>query len=137
METSGGSVFWRRAFVGFLALAGAAVAVPVPAKAASSRDYPGPCAGETNAVGVPLYLAADYHGLNPAFGVVALPATGRFRLGISCVATGFAVIRVGPDSALCTLRGRCTPEQIAGLTREDVEAVEGIPDQVPFGIHEC
>ena len=35
------------------------------ARGASSRDYPGPCIGETNAVGVPLYLAADYHGANP------------------------------------------------------------------------
>jgi len=137
MKTSRGSVVWRWAAAGFLAGVWAAIAFPLPARAASSRDYPGPCAGETNAVGVPLYLAADYHGLNPAFGVIVLGQTGRFRLGISCVATGFAVIRVGPDSALCTLRGRCTPEQIAGLTREDVEAVEGIPDQVPFGIHEC
>ena len=60
------------------------------ARGASSRDYPGPCIGETNAVGVPLYLAADYHGTNPVFGVVILSDTGRFKLGISCVATGFA-----------------------------------------------
>src|SRR5215475_15304842 len=57
------------------------------AVAASSRDYPGPCAGETVASGVPLFLAADYHGANPVYGVVILSDTGRFRLGISCVAT--------------------------------------------------
>ena len=54
-----------------LALAGLLVcgmlAAPA-ARGASSRDYPGPCIGETNAVGVPLYLAADYHGANPVFG---------------------------------------------------------------------
>src|SRR5262249_48937631 len=29
-----------------------------PVRGASSRDYPGPCVGEVNAIGVPLYLAA-------------------------------------------------------------------------------
>src|SRR5262245_33858657 len=106
------------------------------ARGASSRDYPGPCAGETNAAGVPLYLSADYHGANPVFGVVILNQTGRFKLGISCVATGFVVVRVGPDSALCTVRGLCTPDQLMGLTQADIEAVQGIPDQVPF-FHIC
>src|SRR5262245_31238032 len=110
MSTTAGSVVRRSMTIGCLALVGVAITTPLPAYAASSRDYPGPCFGERNAGGVPLYLAADYHGLNPAFGVIVLPDTGRFRLGISCVATGFAVNRVGPDSALCTLRGRCTPE---------------------------
>jgi cysteine-rich repeat protein len=107
-----------------------------PALAASSRDYPGPCFGEQNASGVPLYLSADYRGTNPVFGVVVLPAAGRFKLGISCVATGFVVVRVGPDSALCTVRGRCTPSELMGLTAEDVEAVRFLPDQVPF-YHVC
>ena len=106
------------------------------ASAASSSDYPGPCYGETNASGVPLYLSADYHGLNPAYGVVVLSETGRFKLGISCVATGFVVVRVGPDSALCTVRGLCTPDQLLGLTQGDIEAVQGIPGEVPF-FHIC
>ena len=97
------------------------------AVAASSRDYPGPCAGETVASGVPLFLAADYHGANPVYGVVILNDTGRFRLGISCVATGFVVVRVGPDSALCTVRGRCTPDDLLGLTEDDIDAVRSIP----------
>jgi cysteine-rich repeat protein len=107
-----------------------------PARAASSRDYPGPCLGEVDAQGVPLYLSSDYHGLSTAFGVVILPATGRFKLGISCVATGFVVVRVGPDSALCTQRGRCTPDQLQGLTQADVEAVAPIPNEVPL-FHIC
>lgn len=106
------------------------------AHAASSRDYPGPCFGETNASGVPLYLSADYHGTNPVYGVVVLGDTGRFRLGISCVGTGFAVVRVGPDSALCTVRGLCTPSELLALTESDIEAVRGIPNQVPF-FHIC
>ena len=106
------------------------------ARGASSQDYPGPCIGETNAVGVPLYLAADYHGANPVFGVVILSDTGRFKLGISCVATGFVVVHVGPDSALCTVRGLCTPDQLMGLTQADIEAVQGIPNEVPF-FHIC
>jgi hypothetical protein len=106
------------------------------AQGASSRDYPGPCIGETNAVGVPLYLAADYHGTNPVFGVVILSDTGRFKLGISCVATGFVVVHVGPDSALCTVRGLCTPDQLMGLTQADIETVQGIPNEVPF-FHIC
>src|SRR5262245_38921829 len=107
-----------------------------PARAASSRDYPGPCVGEVNAQGVPLYLSADYHGVSTAYGVVVLPDTGRFKLGISCVATGFVVVRVGPDSALCTQRGRCTPDQLLGLTQADIEAVQPIPNEVPF-FHIC
>lgn len=106
------------------------------ARAASSSDYPGPCVGETNAAGVPLYLSTDYHGTSTAFGVVVLSESGRFKLGISCVATGFVVVRVGPDSALCTLRGRCTPDQLMGLTQADVEAVRFIPNEVPF-FHIC
>ena len=106
------------------------------APAASSRDYPGPCTGEVNAAGVPLYLSADYRTTNPVFGVVVLNETGRFKLGISCVATGFVVARVGPDSALCTVRGLCTPSQLMGLTEADIEAVRFIPNQVPF-FHIC
>ncbi len=105
-------------------------------QAASSRDYPGPCIGEVNAQGVPLYLSADYHGTSTAFGVVVLPEPGRFKLGISCVATGFVVVRVGPDSALCTQRGLCTPDQLLGLTQADIEAVLPIPNEVPF-FHIC
>jgi cysteine-rich repeat protein len=107
-----------------------------PGHAASSRDYPGPCTGETNASGVPLYLSADYRGTNPVFGVVILGSPGRFKLGISCVATGFVVVRVGPESALCTVRGLCTPSQLLGLTPSDVEAVRFIPNEVPF-FHIC
>jgi len=51
---------------------------------------------------VPLYLSADYHGVNPTFGVVVLGATGRFKLGISCVATGFVVVRVGPEPGVAS-----------------------------------
>ena len=103
---------------------------------ASSRDYPGPCFGESNAAGVPLYLSSDYRGANPVFGVIVLNATGRLRLGISCVATGFTVFKVGPDSAMCTLRGRCTPDQLQGVTEADIEAVRFLPNEVPF-FHIC
>src|SRR5262245_43844009 len=113
-----------------------AIGWAVTANAASSRDYPGPCTGEVNAGGVPLYLAADYRGQNPAFGVVILGNTGRFKLGISCVGTGFVVVRVGPDSALCTVRGLCTPDQLQALSENDIEAVRSIPNQVPF-FHIC
>jgi cysteine-rich repeat protein len=118
---------WARAL-----LLVAALAATDHARAASSRDYPGPCFGERNADGVPLYLSADYHGANPVFGVVLLSETGRFRLGVSCVGTGFAVVRVGPDSALCTVRGLCTPTELLALNEQHIEAVRGIPNQVPF-----
>jgi cysteine-rich repeat protein len=107
-----------------------------PARAASSSDYPGPCIGEVNAEGSPFHLSVDYHGVSTAFAVVVLPATGRFKLGISCVATGYVIVRVGPDSALCTQRGRCTPDQIAELTQADIEALMQIPNEVPF-FHRC
>jgi hypothetical protein len=106
------------------------------APGASSRDYPGPYTSETVASGVPLFLAADYHGANPVYGVVILNDTGRFRLGISCVATGCVVVRVGPDSALCTVRGRCTPDDLLGLTEDDIDAVRPIPGEEPF-FHIC
>ena len=89
-ETTG-----RAWMAGIGALAGIALGWAAVARGASSRDYPGPCAGETAAAGVPLFLAADYHGANPVYGVVVLADTGRFRLGISCVGTGFVVARVG------------------------------------------
>jgi cysteine-rich repeat protein len=117
-------------------LAGIALGWTAVAWGASSRDYPGPCAGETTAAGVPLFLAADYHGANPVYGVVVLADTGRFRLGISCVGTGFVVARVGPDSALCTVRGRCTPDDLLGLTEDDIDAVRSNPGEVPF-FHIC
>ncbi len=126
---------WTRRCAMALAIAGV-LSGGSRAGAASSRDYPGPCTGEVNAAGVPLYLSADYRGPNPVFGVVILNDTGRFKLGISCVATGFVVVRVGPDSALCTVRGRCTPSELEGLTEADIEAVRFIPNQVPF-FHIC
>ena len=121
-----------------LAMVLAASAAPLPTWAASSNDYPGPCFGEVNASGVPLYLSADYHGANPVFGVVILSDSGRFRLGISCVATGFVVIRVGPDSALCLDLGLCTPDQLmAGLSPDVVRLVQAThPTEVPF-YQEC
>src|SRR5262249_29854854 len=43
---------------------------------------------------------------------------------------GFVVVRVGPDSALCTVRGRCTPDDLLGLTEDDVDAVRSIPGEL-------
>ena len=84
----------------------------------------------------PLYLSADYHGVNPSTGVIVMPAPGRIRLGISCVATGFVVVRMGAGSALCTVRGRCDLTDLLGLTQEDITAVLPIPGEVPF-FHIC
>ncbi|WP_233261536.1 hypothetical protein [Vitiosangium sp. GDMCC 1.1324] len=106
-------------------------------QAASSRDYPGPCQGETTVPGTPVYLASDYHRTNPDTRVISMPDVGRLRLGISCVGTGFIVIRIGPDSALCQNRGKCTPDQLASITQEDVASVQAsFPAQVPF-THVC
>jgi cysteine-rich repeat protein len=126
----------RVALVSTASLLAGAICAGALAHAASSRDYPGPCIGETVASGVPLYLSADYRRANPVFGVVVLGAPGRFKLGISCVATGFVVVRVGPESALCTMRGRCTPSELLGLTAEDIEAIRFLPQEVPF-VHIC
>jgi hypothetical protein len=139
MRWNASTVVWRGVAGGCLAVLWAASGGAPPVRAASSQDYPGPCMGEQVAVSVPetpLYLSADYHGLNPDFGIIFMPDVGRIRLGISCVATGYVVVRVGPDSALCTLRGRCTEDQLRGLTQQDVEAVLGIPGEVPF-FHIC
>ena len=122
-----------------LAVALALCAGASSARAASSRDYPGPCAGETVAPSIPftpLYLSADYHGLNPDVGIIAMPAPGRIRLGISCVATGFAVVKIGFASALCMVRGLCGLDELPALTEEDIVAVAGIPGEVPF-FHRC
>jgi hypothetical protein len=134
--------------LGTLGLVLAVGGVPERARAASSTDYPGPCSGETTVEtfrpaddgslvpATPLFLSSDYHGLSTDAGVFFMPATGRVRLGISCIATGFVVVRIGPDSALCLMRGRCTPEELRGLTQQDVEAVLPISGQVPF-FHIC
>lgn len=105
--------------------------------AASSTEYPGPCLHERCAPGTPVYLSADYHGLNPATAVIGLPDWGRFRLGISCVATGFVIIRIGPDSAVCTKLGKCTEAQLATLTESQIDWVRTYyPQEVPF-YHIC
>src|SRR5262249_4479959 len=113
---------------------GAALGVVVTgrgvAAGASSRDYPGPCTGEMVASGVPLFLAADYHGANPVYGVVILSDTGPVPTRHLMRCHGFVVVRVGPDSALCTVRGRCTPDDLLGLTEDDVDAVRSIPGEV-------
>jgi hypothetical protein len=122
-----------------LLLAFAVLASPPAARAASSTDYPGPCIGESVAPSLPntpLYLSSDYHGVNPSTGVILMPAPGRIRLGISCVATGFVVVRIGFESALCTVRGRCDLTDLPGLTQEDIMAVLPIPGEVPF-FHVC
>ncbi|SET25457.1 hypothetical protein [Stigmatella erecta] len=108
-------------------------ALATATQAASSNDYPGPCQSETTVPGMPQYLSSDYHGRNPDTRVVYLPDTGRFRLGISCVGTGFIVIRIGPDSALCQNLGKCEQWQLATLTEWDVNWVQSnFPAQVPF-----
>lgn len=107
-----------------------------PAGAASSRDYPGPCSNEAWAPPGPIFLSADYHGQNPSIGFLTLPTTGRIRLGISCVATGYVVVKVGADSALCTVRGRCSFDQLMAITEQDIEAIRWLPGQVPF-YHIC
>ncbi|WP_146209764.1 hypothetical protein [Vitiosangium sp. GDMCC 1.1324] len=50
-------------------------------QAASSRDYPGPCQGETTVPGTPVYLASDYHRTNPDTRVISMPDVGRLRPG--------------------------------------------------------
>ncbi|MDC0709626.1 hypothetical protein POL68_14235 [Stigmatella sp. ncwal1] len=106
-------------------------------QAASSTDYPGPCQAETTVPGMPQYLSADYHGHNPDTRVVYMPDTGRFRLGISCVGTGFVIIRIGPDSAVCQNLGKCEQWQLATLSEWDVNWVRSnFPSQVPFQ-HTC
>lgn len=107
------------------------------AQAASSRDYPGPCPGEVTVPGTPMYLSSDYHHASTDARVISMPDVGRLRLGISCVGTGFVVIRIGPDSALCQAVHKCTSEQLATLTSEDVDWMQSsFPEQVPFR-HVC
>ena len=123
----------RLILLALLVVAGAAL------RATSSWDYPGPCFGESVAPSFPqspLYLSADYHGVNPSAGVIVMPDFGRIRLGISCVATGFVVARIGPDSALCTMRGRCDLNDLPSITQDDIAAVSGIPGEIPF-LHIC
>lgn len=104
---------------------------------ARSTDYPGPCQSEVTVPGTPIYLSADYHGLNPATGFIFMPDFGRLRLGISCVATGFVVIRIGPDSALCTYLGLCTEQQLFGMRDYHIDWVRtNVPGDVPF-YHRC
>ena len=106
-------------------------------QAASSWDYPGPCQGEQTVGGTPQYISADYHGLNPDSRVIFMPDYGRLRMGISCVGTGFIVIRIGPDSALCQNLGKCDQWQLATLTEGDVNWVQAyFPAQVPLK-HVC
>jgi hypothetical protein len=106
-------------------------------QAASSWDYPGPCQAETTVPGTPQYLSSDYHGRNPDTRVIFMPDTGRFRLGISCVGTGFIIIRIGPDSALCQYLGKCEQWQLATINEWDVNWVESnVPGDLPFK-HVC
>ena len=70
--------------------AGASAAV-----AASSTDYPGPCANESTAPGTPQFISVDIRTKPTDARVINLAAPGRLRLGISCVYTEFKVTRLG------------------------------------------
>lgn len=65
---------------------------------------------------------------NPRFGwydattdgtLMVFKTTGRAKLGISCVASGYGMFRVGPDSRMCIDRGKCSASQTP--TKEDVD----------------
>jgi hypothetical protein len=63
-----------------------------------------------------------------------LPEVGRFRLGISCVYTNFFVLRVGPDSALCTSLGFCADADFGRIREDDAQFIRSNfpPSQAPF-----
>ena len=66
-----------------------------------------------------------------------MPDFGRMRMGISCVGTGFVIIRIGPDSAVCQNLGKCEQWQLSTLTEGDVNWVQAnFPAQVPLK-HKC
>jgi hypothetical protein len=65
------------------------------AMAASSSDYPGPCANESTAPGTPQFISVDIRTKPTDARVINLAAPGRLRLGISCVYTEFKVTRLG------------------------------------------
>ena len=61
----------------------------------------GPAAGETRVQDFPVYLSSDVNGKTFDGRVFAVSQTARIKMGISGLVSGVAVIRLGPDSALC------------------------------------
>jgi hypothetical protein len=76
-------------------LLSAALTVPQPGWAASSKDYAGPCANEATAPGTPQFISVDVRTKPTDERIINLTAPGRLRLGISCVYTEFKVTRLG------------------------------------------
>jgi hypothetical protein len=65
--------------------------------------------------------------------LVTLSEPGRIVMGISCRGTGFGILRVGDDSALCQRYGKCSVRDFATLDQSIVQQIQQTdPGDVPF-----
>jgi hypothetical protein len=69
--------------------------------------------------------------------LVTLPEPGRIVMGISCIATGYGILRVGDDSALCRVFGKCSVRDLNTITEPLLDNIHGVfPAELPF-YHKC
>jgi hypothetical protein len=69
--------------------------------------------------------------------LVTLTEPGRIVMGISCIATGYGILRVGDDSALCQVYGKCAVADLLTLDQAFLDNLHAnYPGDLPF-YHIC
>jgi Domain of unknown function (DUF4214) len=68
---------------------------------------------------------------------VTFTEPGRIVMGISCKASGYGILRVGDDSALCQVYGKCNVRDLNTIDEATLNAIQSnYPAQLPF-FHIC
>ena len=69
--------------------------------------------------------------------LLTLPEPGRVVMGISCVSTGYGILRVGDDSSLCRVFGKCSVRDLNTITEPLLDSISAnFPAELPF-YHKC
>jgi len=69
--------------------------------------------------------------------LVTFSEPGRIVMGISCVSTGYGILRVGDDSSLCRVFGKCSVRDLNTITEPLLDSIAAnFPAELPF-YHKC
>jgi Domain of unknown function (DUF4214) len=108
----------------------------------STRVWPCPNEATAGAAYLVSRYKPDYTNgnlLSTDAAVVTLSEPGRIVMGISCKASGFGILRVGDDSVLCRVYGKCGVRDLTtnSITRSLLDQIRSsYPGDLPF-YHIC